>query len=265
MTLGIIPVSHAQMMGGMGSTPGTGYGGATDPGAITITEGYRLVPSVMVGERYDSNVFFVPKTAGVDREDFVTTTAPTIRGLYAGRSLLANVYASAVGEYYAKNPDLSYIGTNVGAILDISRLLDRLRHGSTWQVTELYSFTPIPPAFATGDVTGSSNPYLRGYQTVRTNTQINSTGTNLSVPLTQTLAVTGSYMYSFAKYGASDVQQPGALFSTATHSYGAGLRTTLSLADTLTVTYAGALSSYGSSGSFSSHGVNVAWAHLFSA
>src|SRR5262245_10242013 len=100
MTLGIIPVSHAQLIGGMVPTPGTGYGGTTEPGAITIREGYRLVPSVMVGERYDRNIFFLPKTAGVDREDFVTTTAPTIRGLYMGKSLSGNVYASAVGEYY---------------------------------------------------------------------------------------------------------------------------------------------------------------------
>ena len=259
-------------MGGMGSTPGTGFGGATDPGAIVITEGYRLVPSVMVGERYDSNVFFVPKaalTAGQEREDFVTTTIPTIRGLYMGRSLSANVYASAVGEYYAKNPNLSYVGTNLGASLDMSRLLDGLRPTSTWQVTEYYSFTPIPPAFATGDVTGSSNPYLTGYQTVRTNTQVNSTGTNVSVPLTQTLSVTGSYMYSFAKYGAtaSGVQQPGGfpLLSSATHSYTAGLATRLSGADTLNVRYAGSFSDYGSGGgSFVANGATVGWVHLFS-
>src|SRR5215467_10235367 len=266
MTLGIIPVSHAQMMGGMGYTPGTGFGGATDPGAIEITEGYRLVPSVMVGERYDSNIFFVPKTAGIDREDFVTTAAPTIRGLYAGRSLSANVYASAVGEYYAKNPNLSYVGTNLGANVDISRLLDGLRPSSTWQVTEYYSFTPIPPAFSTGDVYGSSNPYLRGYQTVRTNTQINSTGTNLSVPLTQIFSVTGSYSYSFAKYGAtaSAIQSPGALLSSTTQSYTAGLATKLSGADTLTLNYAGSFSDYGSSGSFSANGATVRWQHLFS-
>src|SRR5215471_5378259 len=283
MTLGIIPVSHAQMMGGMGYTPGTGFGGATDPGAIEITEGYRLVPSVRVGERYDSNVFFIPKTAGVDREDFVTTAAPTIRGLYAGRSLSANVYVSAVGEYYAMNPNLSYVGTNLGANVDISRLLDGLRPTSTWTVTEYYSYTPIPPAFLTGDVNGSNNPYTRGYQAARTNTQINSTGTNLSVPLTQTLSVTGSYMYSFAKYGASASaiqQQPGqpvqpglpgqpgqptALLSSATHSYSAGLATKLSAADTLNVNYAGSFSDYGgSSGSFSANGATVGWAHLFS-
>src|SRR5215467_4935687 len=268
MTLGIIPVSHAQMMGGMGYTPGTGFGGATDPGAIEITEGYRLVPSVMVGERYDSNIFFVPKTAGIDREDFVTTAAPTIRGLYAGRSLSANVYASAVGEYYAKNTDLSYVGTNLGANLDISRLLDGLRPGSTWQVTEFYTFTPMPVVFSTGNVTGSSNPYLTGYQTVRTNTQVNGTGTNVSVPLTQTLSVTGSYMYSFAKYGAtaSGVQQPGGfpLLSSATHSYTAGLATRLSGADTLNVRYAGSFSDYGSNGSFVANGATVGWQHQFS-
>src|SRR5262249_18133662 len=201
MTLGIIPVSHAQMggmggRGGMGYPPGTGLGGATDPGAFRISEGYRLVPALMVGERYDSNIFFVPKTAGLDREDFVTTAVPTIRGLYAGKSLSANIYASAIGEYYAKNPNLSYVGTQLGAKLDISKLLDRLAPTSTWQVKEYYSFTPIPPAFATGDVNGGSNPYLRGYQAARTNTQINGTGTNLSVPLTQALSVTGSYMFS---------------------------------------------------------------------
>jgi len=257
-------------MGGMGYTPGTGFGGATDPGAIVITEGYRLVPSVMVGERYDSNVFFAPKAQAVqgDREDFVTTTTPAIRGLYAGRSLSANVYASAVGEYYAKNTNLSYIGTNLGANLDISRLLDGLRPTSTWQVTEYYTFTPIPPAFATGDPFGSSNPYLRGYQTVRTSTQVNGTGTNVMIPLTQTLSVTGSYMFTFAKYGAtaSAIQQPGGfpLLSSATHSYGAGLATQLSAADTLNVNYAGSFSDYSAGGSFVANGATVGWMHQFS-
>jgi len=80
-------VSYAQLGGGMsgstggglGSIPGVAFGGATDPSMIQLKEGFHVIPSIMVGERYDSNVFYAPKTPGLNREDFVTTTVPQVR------------------------------------------------------------------------------------------------------------------------------------------------------------------------------------------
>ena len=110
ITLGLVSIGHAQMGGGY--VPGTAFGGATDPGARQIKEGFRIIPTIMVGERYDSNVFFRPPTPGLDREDYVTTASPQIRGLYAGSLISVNAVGGATGEYYAKNTGLNYIGDN---------------------------------------------------------------------------------------------------------------------------------------------------------
>ncbi len=166
----MVSIGHAQTGGGY--VPGTAFGGATDPGALKITEGLRIIPTVMVGERYDSNVFFAPKTPGLDREDFVTTTSPQIRGLYAGSLMSVNAVGGGTGEYYAKNTGLNYIGANAGASLDMSKFLAQWWRGSTWQVTESYLNSTRPQSFLTGDVSGASeNPFARGYQVGRTRYQ----------------------------------------------------------------------------------------------
>ncbi|MDN5942225.1 MAG: hypothetical protein L0H94_10115, partial [Nitrospira sp.] len=126
-------IGHAQM--GSGYVPGTAFGGATDPGASQIMEGFRIIPTIMVGERYDSNVFFRP-TPGLNGEDFVTTTSPQVRGLYDGSLISVNAVGGATGEYYAKNTGLNYIGANASASLNMSKFLAQWWRGSTWQVTE---------------------------------------------------------------------------------------------------------------------------------
>ena len=250
-------------MGG-GYVPGTAFGGATDPGALQITEGFRIIPTIMVGERYDSNVFFRPPTPGLDREDFVTTASPQIRGLYAGSLVSVNAVGGATGEYYAKNTGLNYIGANAGASLDMSKLLEQWWQGSTWQVTEFYLDSPQPQAFLPGDVSGASgNPFARGYQAGRANYQTNVVSTNLSVPLNQTLALQGSYSNGFIKYGSSSVQQ-GALLDSNFQFYTSGIAMRVTHLDTFSLNFIGSEYDYGSTGSFSSRGGTVGWAHVFS-
>ena len=250
-------------MGG-GYVPGTAFGGATDPGALQITEGFRLIPTIMVGERYDSNVFFRPPTPGLDREDFVTTTSPQIRGLYAGSLISVNAVGGGIGEYYAKNTGLNYIGANAGASLDMSKFLEQWWRGSTWQVTESYINSAQPQSFLTGDVSGASgNPFARGYQVGRARYQRNNVSTNLSVPLNQTVALIGSYSNGFIKYGSSSVQQ-GTLLDANFQSYTAGIAMNVTRLDTFSLNFIGSESDYGSTGSFSSRGGTVGWAHEFS-
>ncbi|MGH7181092.1 MAG: hypothetical protein ACREJN_03840 [Nitrospiraceae bacterium] len=40
--------------------PRMAFEGATDPSMVPITSGFRLIPSIMVGEWYDSNVLLAP-------------------------------------------------------------------------------------------------------------------------------------------------------------------------------------------------------------
>jgi opacity protein-like surface antigen len=262
ITLGLVSISHAQQ--GMGYVPGTAFGGATDPGALKITEGFRIIPTIMVGERYDSNVFFRPRTPGLDREDFVTTTSPQLRGLYAGSLISVNAVGGATGEYYAKNTGLNYIGANASASLDMSKFLSQWWRGSTWQVTEFYINSAQPQTFLTGDVIGASvNPFVRGYQVGRTNYQNNIVSTNLSVPLNQTLALIGSYSNGFTKFGSSSVQQ-GTLLDSNSQSYTAGIVMKYTHLDTFSLNVIGSEFDYGSRGSFVSRGGTVGWSHEFS-
>lgn len=57
-TLGLVSVGYPQTGGGFMGIPGTAFGEATDPTMVPITSGFRLNPSMMVGERYDKNVPF---------------------------------------------------------------------------------------------------------------------------------------------------------------------------------------------------------------
>jgi hypothetical protein len=261
ITLGLVSIGHAQVSGGY--VPGTAFGGATDPGALQLKEGFRIVPTVMIGERYDSNVFFRPRTPGLDREDFVTTTSPQIRGLYAGSLISVNAVGGATGEYYAKNTGLNYIGANASAALDMSKFLAQWWRGSTWQVTEFYINSAQPQTFLTGDVSGASgNPFVRGYQVGRTNYQSNNVSTNLSVPLNQTLALTGSYSNGFIKFESSSVPQ-GTLLDSNSQSYTAGIAMIVTRLDTFNLKFIGSESDFGSRGSFVSRGGTVGWAHEF--
>lgn len=250
--------------GGLGSIPGTAFGGATDPGMLQLQEGFRIIPSIMVGERYDSNVFYAPKTPGLNREDFVTTTVPQVRGLYVGSLVSVNAMASAVGEYYAKNTALSYVGTNTGAIVDASKLVSQLREGTRLTVFDTYSYTPQPPAFLTGDLSGQgTNPFVRGFQTGRANMQSNVFGANLSVPITQVVSVIGGYTNGFIKFGSSELQQPGSLLDTTYVTYTAGLSMMASRRDTVTLNAVNSEYNSGAQGSFATRGGTVGWTHLF--
>jgi len=274
--LGVVAVSQAQMIGGaggglgggVGQIPGTAFGGATEPGTgLQVTEGFRVIPSILVGQRYDSNVLFTPNgrsTPGLSKEDWVTTTIPQVRGVYGGSLGTVEAMASAVGEYYAKNPDLSYVGTRVGGLLDVSRLADRVWEGAHVRASNTYSYTPQPPAFLTGDLSGEgANPYARGYQLGRVNTQTNMLSVNLTAPLTQVLNLTGGYTNGFIKFGNSEAQQPGQLLDTDYQTYTTGLALDLSRQDTVSVNFLGADYSYSSRGSFNTRGGTFGWSRRF--
>src|SRR2546425_4309430 len=78
----------------------------TDP---SIAHGEtKLVPSLAVSERYDSNVFFVP---GGSREDYVTNISPQVTVDHKGRLIDGTFRGGATAEVYVKNPGLNYIAS----------------------------------------------------------------------------------------------------------------------------------------------------------
>ncbi|MEO5955266.1 MAG: hypothetical protein ABIR36_06205 [Nitrospiraceae bacterium] len=268
-TLGLVSLGHAQMGGGMGggmgSVPGTAYGGATDPSSLQLGEGFRIIPSVTVGERYDSNVFFAPKTPGLKRDDVVTTVAPQVRGLYAGDLYTVNATIGAIGEYYAQNSGLNYVGTNAGIFLDMSRLASRLREGTRLTVSDTYMYTPQPPAFLTGNLEGTgAHPFFTGIQAARVNMQSNTYNANISTPLNRVVNLTGSYASGFIKFGESKTAQRGTLLNMTYQTYTAGLSAATSAQDTLSLNFISSEFDSGFQGSFTTRGGVAGWSHIFS-
>ena len=279
MGIGLCSLSQAQMGGmggGMPSIPGTAFGGATDPSSIqATTDGLRIIPSVQVSERYDSNVFFASKSQlqGTAPGDFITTVAPQVRGLYTDHDKLVKVNASVgvVGSYYANNTGLNYVGANAGVGLDMSDLMSQWRPGARWTVSDTYSYSPQPPAFLLGDQSGEQiNPLLTGFQAARTNTSANSVNTQLELPLSSTVRLTGSYPHSFIRYGASQVPQASvpqaaaALISQDTQTYTAGVLVLASIQDSISADFTGSDFDQGRQGNFSTRGGALGWSHRFS-
>jgi hypothetical protein len=269
MGVGLCSLSQAQMGGmggGMPSIPGTAFGGATDPSSIqATTDGLRIIPSVQVSERYDSNVFFASKSQlqGTAPGDFITTVAPQVRGLYTDHDKLVKVNASVgvVGSYYANNTGLNYVGANAGVGLDMSDLMSQWRPGARWTVSDTYFYSPQPPAFLLGNQSGEQiNPLLTGFQAARTNTSANSVNTQLELPLSSTVRLTGSYTHSFIRYGASQVPQASvpqaaaALISQDTQAYTAGVLVQASIQDSISVDFTSSDFDQGRLGAFSTKG-----------
>jgi hypothetical protein len=272
MGFGLCSVSQAQvggMSGGIPGIPGTAFGGMTDPSSIQVVEGLRVVPSIQVSERYDSNVFYAPKSQlqGVTPDDVITAVLPQVRGLYTDQKNLVKVNAvvGAVGNYYVNNPGLSYVGANAGAILDMSDLLSQWRPGAKWTVSDTFFYSPQPPAFLLGGQSGEQvNPLVAGFQATRAKTTSNSINTLFEFPLTGTVNLRGSYTNSFIRFGTSQVQQAATLIGQDTHVYTAGFTTRVSLYDSVRVEFVGNEFDQGSLGAFSSRGGILGWTHRFS-
>jgi hypothetical protein len=253
-----------QTMGFMG-IPGTAFGGATDPSMVPITSGFRLIPSIMVGERYDNNVLFAPNRSPGKLDDYVTTAIPQVRGLYVGSLVSVNAVARAVGEYYAKNTGLNYVGTNVGGIIDASKLASQVWGGTQLTLSDTYSYTPQPPAFMTGDLTGQgANPFVSGYQVSRVNMQSNVFNANLVAPLTPVVNLLASYTNGLLQFGSSKTQQQGQLLDSNYQTYKGGLSRDISSQDTVSLNFVGSDYDYHGRGNFTTRGGTVGWVRVFS-
>jgi len=267
--VGLSSGAQAQQVGtgaagiGAGTIPGTPFGGAIDPSMVQMREGFQVIPSISIGQRYDSNVFFVSKRPGLDRGDFVSTAVPQVRGYYVGNWFNVNATAGAIGEYYAKNPSLNYVGTNTGIALDLAKLLDRWWQGALLTASDTYIYSPQAPAYLIGDLSGNSaNPFVRGFQVGRATVSRNVARADLSLPLTQTVNLIGSYANGFIRYGTPEVQQP-VLINSKYQTYTAGLSLKASPQDLLSVNAVNTEYTFSApaAGSFSTRGGTVGWAH----
>jgi hypothetical protein len=269
-----------QLGGAGGGLSGIGGAGTVASGP----PGIKIIPSLFLSERYDSNVFFTPRIAGLTREDYVTSASPQLFIRDNARVVTTTLQVGAVGERYINNPALSYIGYNGRVSFGLSEVAGRVFPGATLFIYDNFSYSPTPPAFLGGgsqvqnQVIGEesaqalpvSDIYARGIQQARANTTTNSSTITGTIPLLPNTALQTSYTYAFIKFGAPVVSQPNSnfrpvLLESRTHSFTIGPQIRFSGQDILTLGYGYFLSEYsGQEGSYNSHGLTATWQHMIS-
>src|SRR2546428_1074646 len=132
----------------------------------------KLVPSLAVSERYDSNVLFIP---GRHVEDYVSNISPQVTVDHKGRLIDGTVRGGATAEVYVRNPGLNYVAANGGVTLNLDNAVGQLVRGAGLKLSDTFYFTPQPPAFvAPGGASQVSQAVVRGTQAARANSLTNS-------------------------------------------------------------------------------------------
>lgn len=205
-----------------------------------------VVPSVSIAQRYDTNVFNTPRIAGLERDDFVTTITPQVALIpRTGGLVTGSLQLGGIAEYYAKHPELNYIGGNVGGFLDLTRLVQQAVPRMTLLVSDSFTYTPQPPAFLAGGAVNAAgdpadqdpaNAFARGLQVQRVNTITNSASVISTYAVTPALSLYMNASHAFQRYGATPgAQEVASLVSTDSRSFSTGPQISLSPNETVRI------------------------------
>lgn len=229
----------------------------------------RVVPSLSVSERYDSNVFFIP---GTKLEDYVTNVSPQVRVDHKGRLIDGTVLGGVIAEAYVKNPGLNYVATNGSLDLNLDQAAAEVVRGMGLRLSDTFYFTPQPPAFA-APVAGSqvSEAFVRGIQARRANSFSNSGNVTGSYALSPVVSFQSIYMNQRIRFGNVFIAPTGPttklFIDTTFQTVQSGPELKVSPLDTLTLShqYQQAEFSFGGSGSgFKTQGATLGWTRLVS-
>jgi len=225
----------------------------------------KLVPSLAVSERYDSNVFFIP---GRNVEDYVTNISPQVTVDHKGRLIDGTVRGGATAEVYVKNPGLNYVAANGGMTLNLDNAVSQLVRGAGLKLSDTFYFTPQPPAFVT-PAAGSqvSEAFVRGIQAARANSFTNAGLATGSYNLSPRVDLQATYMHQRIHFGTAFVSPTtGRFFNTTFQTVNAGPLLKVSPLDTLALTYQyqqAEFSQGSGGGGFHSHGGLMGWTRSF--
>lgn len=177
----------------------------------------RVVPSITVSERYDSNVLlFVPKIY-----DYVTNIRPGARVQYKDNLVDGALTGGLVSEVYARNPQLNYVGADASFDAILDQAVGRMVRGLGLRITDSVIYTPQQQAFLTPQASETS--FIYGLQAYRNNSITNAAnilGTYAITPLAQVNASYSHQMMRFLNQRISGLS--GGLFNTTVQSLSAG-------------------------------------------
>ena len=273
----ILPRHNFDMQYGGGGLPGLDGLRGGQPGIL----GVKLVPFLILAERYDSNVFFSPALPGLKRQDYVTSFSPGIFFLNNARLIRTTLQVSAIGEYYALNPGLNYIGANGTLVLSMNELARRVIPGATFFLSQSVGYRPTLPGFQGNDApTSPSAPddeqpdtttaLVRSQQNNRVQSLASTSTVGGSLPVTPSIQFQASYAYSTVQQGTPSVNEATGTniapsVNSTSHSAQAGPAWRITPSDTLTLKAIYEQADYGGGqGGYQGMGGTLGWARRIS-
>ena len=225
----------------------------------------KLVPSLAVSERYDSNVFFIP---GRNVEDYVTNISPQVTVDHKGRLIDGTVRGGATAEAYVKNPGLNYVAANGSVNLNLDNAVSQLVRGAGLRLSDTFYFTPQAPSFvAPGTGSQVSEAFVRGIQAARANSFTNTGSATGSYNLSPRVDLQATYMHQRIHFGTAFASPAtGQFFNTTFQTVNAGPLLKISPLDTLNLSYQytqAEFSQGGGGGGFHTHGGIMGWTRTF--
>ena len=274
----ILPRHNFDMQVGGVGMPGMGAYMGGQPGIL----GVKVVPFLLLAERYDSNVFFSPALPGLNRKDYVTSFSPGIFLLHNAHLVRTTLRMGAIGEYFVNNPGLNYVGFNGTLTLSMNELARRVVPGATFIVSQSINYSPVVPGFQSGlnssstqsapddEQPDTTTALVRSQQLYRVNSLSTTSTVAGSVPITPTVLFQANYSYSSFRFGTPSVNEATGTTNARTinstgHSVQAGPAWRITSADTLSLRGVYEKSDYGGGqGGFQAVGGSLGWAKRIS-
>jgi opacity protein-like surface antigen len=231
----------------------------------TVDAETKVVPSVTVSERYDSNVWFAPQSLVPDQKlwDVVTFVAPEVKVQHRGQSIEGDLKVGGSGNAYINNPGLNFFSVNASLDFTLDKWIRRLIGRTHLQVENSFMYTPQPPVFLTPQAAGPVNTTLIGIQTFRANSLLNVARARWAYDISPTLSVRGNYQNSIYSFGQIFVAAgPGAFNNTITEAASAGPEIKLSPRDTANLIYEYSTTQFGEAAGFKTHTIMAEYTRI---
>lgn len=236
----------------------------------------RVMPTLMVSQRYDSNVLMFQGFGG-QTSDFVTDVFPGAQVIHSNDYLDGTLTAQAIASFYVNNPGLNYVGGQGSFNTVLDKMSERIIRGLGLRLNGMVLYYPEQPSFIASQSLQSD--FIRGIQARRNNAISNSTTVQSSYAVSPLTRVNTSYSFQTMRFlGQTDYGEgraPLPLFDMTTHGATGEMTYLVFPNHTIGAAYAFRQIVFGSSvgdglvgrafggHSFAVHGFNATWSGAF--
>jgi hypothetical protein len=206
-----------------------------------------IIPSLTVSERYDSNIYYAPKSTlspGSKPEDFITMVVPQVNIAHEGSLIRGNIFGAGLINRYINNPNRDFTGWNSGGQLVLTDAAQQISQRITsLSVRGTYRSTPASTGFGaaggglnTGFGSTAMGALNSGIVTNRASRQIYTLGLTGGYQLTGLTSLIAGYTYTRISFGHQQGGVTNPLFDTTGHMGMTGISTRISPRDTVGAT-----------------------------